>query len=118
MSANLYAWTDDSKLHPLMDDFEEAYDHAIQRGAAPDARLIAFVRAVLEIYPEPRLPTDPEDDFVWAVGPVENEITGTFLNVAIMWSRIDEVTPVFLSIAREHALHAYDPQSEVHYPPR
>jgi hypothetical protein len=114
MSANLYAWTPDCPLNPKAKDFDLAFEKLLRGNDKPDARLIAFVRALLEVYPDL---DDHDTNTVWAAGPLENEVVGRVMNVAVIWPRYEETQRVLFRLARAHALHAYDPQSEAHQPP-
>lgn len=114
MSANFYAWLPDLPLDPkaksFVDDVEALYDQS----EPPHPTLTAFVTALLARYPDL---DDSGAETVWAAGPLQSEILGRFINVAVIWSQADEAWAFFLRTAHAHGLVCYDPQSEKAYPP-
>src|SRR5689334_16289742 len=113
MSANFYCWTPSLGLDPKARDFHdriEALEEVEPSPASP--KLLEFVGALLARYPD----LDDDNDTVWAAGPLSDEIIGDFINMAVVWPRVEEAQTFIRATAHQHGLHFYDPQSDVFYP--
>ena len=114
MSANFYAWPTTFDINPSAKDFLARIEALYESPREPDPKLQAFVAALLERYPDL---SEENPEAVWAAGPLQDEVVGSFLNVAVAWKRSDEVWAFFRETARIHGLVCYDPQSERIYEP-
>ncbi|QGZ95360.1 hypothetical protein [Terricaulis silvestris] len=114
MSANFYAWLPELALDPKAKSFQDDVEALYEQSEPPHPTLTAFVAALLERYPDP---DDDDTDTVWADGPIQDEILGRFINVAVIWPRADETWAVFLKSGHACGLVCYDPQSDRVYPP-
>lgn len=113
MSANFYAWTPSLALDANAKDFAAKIDALYEEQHEPDLAMQAFVTALLQRHPD----LTEDDNAVWAAGPLQDEILGRFVNVAVSFKRADEVWAFFRDTAKAHGLFAYDPQAEKLYAP-
>jgi hypothetical protein len=113
MTAHLYCWHPDLNLSPADATFPERIE-ALHQGPKPAAssRLLRFVEALLDQYPD----VTETEHTVWADGPLDGSIIGSFISLALRWSRYEEAAPFVISTAHSHGLHCYDPQTGEFYP--
>jgi hypothetical protein len=74
----------------------------------PTPRIAAYVRALLDRYPE--IDTEAGEDSPWATGPLMREASGLFFYLPLMYSQCDEVSTWVAQLAQDHGLVCYDPQ--------
>jgi hypothetical protein len=74
----------------------------------PTPRIRAYVEALLARWPD----IDEADDSPWATSPLMEEASGPLVYFPMVFSRADEAAAFAASVAREHGLVCFDPQSE------
>jgi len=58
------------------------------------------------------LPDEKIDEGLWADGPIENNIIGDVLILAIVFSKVEEALPFIVETAKKVGVVFYDPQTE------
>jgi hypothetical protein len=76
----------------------------------PTPRIAAYVRALLDRYPEDDTPEG--EDSPWAGGPLIRCASGPFLYFPMVYSQCDDASAWAAQISEEHGLVCYDPQVE------
>ena len=114
MTAHLYCWHPELNLLPTDKTFVDRINalHKSRRVPPASSELIAFVEALLDRYPD----LTETEDTVWADGPLEGNIIGNLINMALIWSRYEEAVPFVIETAHQHNLHCYDPQNGAFFP--
>lgn len=117
MSANLYAWEPSLQFDPKTENFVDWLDRFsdLETRVAPTKTIQAFVKALLERYHDLTNKNDGIDS-VWAFGPLMSGASGSFIDVAIVWNRYEEVRLFFIQTANDMGLNVYDPQNNCLFP--
>jgi hypothetical protein len=76
----------------------------------PHLTLIAFVDELLARYPD--LTEDAARDCPWSIGPLKDEIIGSFLYIPMGYGSVEDVVPFIVDRATAHGLVCFDPQTE------
>jgi hypothetical protein len=112
MSADLYCWSPHLDLNPEESDFDDRVDELLEAAPQPPSpKLLAFLKALWSRYPD----LSETEDTVWAAGPLDQEIAGDFIHLAVIWSRYVEARSFVIETANKHGLHCYDPQDDIFY---
>jgi hypothetical protein len=116
MSAHLYCWETSLRLNPGDADFQARIKalHRATHPLPPSPVMLKFVEALLSRFPD----LTETDDTIWADGPLDGNILGSFINISIIWSRYDDVRAWLIQTAHAHRLHCYDPQESKFFPLR
>ena len=81
----------------------------------PSEKIDAFYREVIDKYPDIDSYSDDEvDDCPWSV---EIDVSDGAVVMCIVWSRVEEVAPFVMGLAKRHGLACYDPQDDKLYLP-
>ncbi|GAA3923111.1 hypothetical protein [Actinoplanes auranticolor] len=112
MSYDLAVWDGDRPADDLAAaaEFKQLYDRYVGSPdrVEPTARIAAYVRALLDRYPD--IGTDAGEDSPWSTGPLLNEARGPLVYFPMVWRRSEEVSAWAAGLAGEHGLNCYDPQ--------
>jgi hypothetical protein len=91
------------------EEHEQLRDRYMRSGPVPPIpRIAAFVRALLDRYPE--IDTDAGEDSPWAVGPLMQDASGPFFYLPLVYSQCDQASAWVAQLAQEHGLVCYDLQ--------
>ncbi len=74
----------------------------------PTPRIRAYVEALLARWPD----IDEAEDSPWASSPLMGEASGPIAYFPMVFSRADEAAAFAATVARDHGLVCFDPQSE------
>jgi hypothetical protein len=112
VSYDLAVWAgarplDNHQAGSVYDELYERYLESDDVAAPPAPRIVAYVEALLERYPE-----DVDGNIVWASSPVMDEAAGPIVYLLMSYGKAEEVSDYAASLAREHGLVCYDPQGE------
>lgn len=89
----------------------ESWDRLLER----DPRVADFVREITRRWPQiDAVPRDEIESCPWSV---EFEISPAHVISALIWSRVEDVAPVYIETALKHGLNAFDPQADTLYSP-
>jgi hypothetical protein len=92
-------------------DYRQVMDRMEQADAEPPSnRIRVYVAGLLARWPDVTSPDG--DDSPWADGPLINNASGTCIYFSMVWSRADEASAFAASLAAEHGLVCFDPQTE------
>lgn len=109
---------------PRPADYDEAHatlaaidDEDMEQGALPPSPAIAnFLNRLLATWPD--IGTPEGRDSPWAAGPMANEASGRVMHFAVVYSRLEEVTPFILEAAEAAGVVLLDQQEEQVLVPR
>jgi hypothetical protein len=76
----------------------------------PSIRISAYVAALLARWPD--ITDDRGEDSPWADGPMIGNAFGNAIYFSMVWSRAEEASEFAASVAAQHGLVCFDPQSE------
>lgn len=90
-------------------EYERLYDRYIASGQLqpPTPRIAAYVRALLDRYPED---DDAWEDGPWADAPLIRDASGPFIYFPMVYSKCDDASAWAAQTAHEYGLVCYDPQ--------
>jgi hypothetical protein len=91
----------------VYDELYERYLESDDVVVPPTPRIVVYVGALVDRYPD-----DIDGSVVWASPPVINDASGPIVYMAMSYSQAEEVSEHAASLAREHGLVCYDPQTE------
>ena len=112
MSASFLCWEPHLGLNPGSQDFRERA-YAIQRAHKPPSpTMLAFIEFLLAKYPD----LHPTQDTIWAAIPLNNEISGAFIHVAVRWKFYTEARLFIRPAAHQFGLDYHDPQENLYIP--
>ncbi|WP_406351254.1 hypothetical protein OHB56_01910 [Streptomyces sp. NBC_01635] len=112
MSYDLAVWDgalslDNHQAGSVYDELYERYLESDDVAAPPAPRIVAYVEALLERYPD-----EVDGNTVWASPPVSDEASGPIVYLLMSYGKAEEVSDYATSLAREHGLVCYDPQEK------
>lgn len=113
MSYDLAIWEGDQPA-----DDAAAYEEYVQlrdryidsEPRPPSPRIEAYVRALLDRYPDIGSDEDEEEQSPWADGPLMGDASGPFLYLPLVYSQCDEASAWVAQLAQDRGLVCYDPQ--------
>ena len=114
VSYDLAVWEGDRPASDTAagDEYERLYDRYIgnRQLQPPTPRIAAYVRALLDRYPE--IDTDAGKNSPWADAPLIADASGPFIYFPMVFSQCDEASAWAAQVAQEHGPVCYDPQVE------
>lgn len=112
VSYDLAVWEGDRPASDVAagEEFRQLYDRYIGSKPLrpPTPRITAYVRTLLDRYPE--IDTDAGEESPWAAAPLIADASGPFFYFPMVYSQCDEASAWAAQIARQHGLVCYDPQ--------
>ena len=111
MSYDLAVWEGPTPPNNAAAEYERVMTRMEERPADPPTdRISAFVAALLARWPD--ITDDRGEDSPWADGPMIGNAFGNAIYFSMVWSRAEEVSEFAASVAAQHGLVCFDPQSE------
>ena len=81
----------------------------------PSEKIDAFYQELTEKYPDIDSYSDDEvDDCPWSV---DIDVSDGAVVMCVVWSRVEEIAPYVMGLAKRHELACFDPQEEQLYLP-
>src|SRR5258708_3528595 len=102
------------------DGAQEIYGHLCDgepwdRFLVPDPKIADFVLEITRRWPQvDDIPSDEVDRSPWSV---RFDVSPAHVISAMVWSRADDVAPVYIGIALKHGLNVFDPQEGILHSP-
>jgi len=102
------------------DRAQEIYEHLCEgepwdRFLIADPRIADFVHEITRRWPQvDDMPPDEVERSPWSV---QFDVSLTHVISAMVWSKADEVAPVYVATALKHGLNVFDPQEGILHSP-
>jgi AcrR family transcriptional regulator len=114
MSFDIAVWegprpASDQEAEALFADLADRYLEGDP--SAPTEAIVAFVRELVEVYPDDLPDERVDDECIWASMPVLGDAAGPIAYLTIRWSDAERATPTIAALARRRGLVCFDPQS-------
>ena len=114
VSYDLAVWEGDRPASDTAagDEYQRLYARYIgsRQLQPPTLRIAAYVRALLDRYPEDD--DDAWEDGPWGDAPLIGDASGPFIYFPMVYSKAEEASAWAAQVAQEHGLVCYDPQAE------